>query len=331
MEKHIEQFTQVADESVEKTEVEPTFREQYEKQVEILLQLGIIEKLETKGMGIKGINGRDYPLPSFEDVESRLEAREDIVKIKQEQGFNKLLLVPFGMSLDKLVDKYKQCILKHYAQGDLHVAKKDAKDEGEEAVLANVNSEKPLWVWDKYQEADVKGKMVYQPKEFSETSHGGKTKAQILASLGGLGGWRIILVEDMPNIPTENGQTKAGRTQIDVKGSTISQYVEKGKNEPNMREFLKALQDPMYKGEEGLTPEDSLMYAISCLEGEKGQLIDAYEDNGNISGQLGAYFPESNVVPVNYFTRDFGGRGSLNGTVPGDRDGKIGVRTLVRI
>ena len=124
-------------------------------------------------------------------------------------------------------------------------AKKDPSDQGEKLVSLDLDENQPVWVWDKYQEADVNGNLIYQPKELSE-NHQGKTKQEIL---GEQGGWRIVLMEDMPNIPRENPETKGGRTQIDVKGSSIKKYMEKGKNIPSPSEYLKALQqDSTYKG-----------------------------------------------------------------------------------
>ena len=124
----------------------------------------------------------------------------------------------------------------------------------------------------------------------------------------------------MPDIPRENkGKTIGGRKQFEANDT------------PN--NYLKTLRDSKkdnpYQGEEGMTPEDQLMYAITHLE-ETDQVIDDYQGNGSISYQVGAYFPASGDVPSAYWDR--GDRQAhLGGTDPDSRYGNCGVRSAVRI
>ena len=200
--------------------------------------------------------------------------------------------------------------------------KKTQADQNEQLVPLALDKNQPLYDWDGYDEADINGKLVYQPKEFSK-NHKGKTKQEILKEQekeSTTPGWHIILIEDMPDIPRENkGKTIGGRKQFEANDT------------PN--NYLKTLRDSKkdnpYQGEEGMTPEDQLMYAITHLE-ETDQVIDDYQGNGSISYQVGAYFPASGYVPSAYWRRD-GRRAYLDGNDPDNRDGNCGVRSAVRI
>ncbi len=307
------------------------FQEQYKSQKEILEKIGILEKLSSGEMGIKGIDGKEYVFPKIEKIFKMARENKEVLKTKAEQGFQKLLIVPFGMKLDDLIEKYKQIILKHHKEGKLFATK---KDQGEPDQKLELDEKEPVWVWDKYKNADVNGELIYQPKEFSK-NHQGKTKQEILKEAhstgSGQGGWNILLLEDLPNIPREGkGETIGERPQIDTVGASIKKYIKKGESIPCPSEYLKALQDEsIYQNETGMTPEDQLIYAITHLE-QTNQVIDDYQGNGSISYQLGAYFPAAGFVPYAYWGRGYR-QAVLAGDGPGARDDRYGVRGSVRV
>src|SRR3989339_2143516 len=136
-------------------------REQYDSQVSLLEQVGILKE----GV-ILGIDGHEHPVPTLEQIAMRLFERREILKTKHDQGFTKLLLVPFGMSLDSLQEIFKQFLLKY---------KRDNPD-------FDLNTNEPLWTWPRYQGADIGDSpdLVYEPQSFDKEGHGGKTKMEIL-------------------------------------------------------------------------------------------------------------------------------------------------------
>jgi hypothetical protein len=87
------------------------FKKQYESQKNILEKTGILEKLSTGEMGIKAIDNKEYAFPTYQEIAKKMRENKEILKTKIEQGFTKLLIVPFGMKLDDLIEKYKQVIL----------------------------------------------------------------------------------------------------------------------------------------------------------------------------------------------------------------------------
>jgi hypothetical protein len=289
-------------------------KRQYESERQILEGVGILESLPSGDQGIHGIDGKVYPMPSYQEIRSRIREQRDVLEKKAEQGFTKLLIVPFGMNLDQLVEKYKALLLKHKAEGKLF-ATKESDSDLEEAL--DLDTSEPVWAWDEYKGADVNGKLVYDPKEFSE-NHGGKTKAEILAvaQRKSSPAWRIVMIESDPNIPRAGkGKSVGGRGRIEANKT------------PN--EYLDAIGRGEYQNESGTVPEEWLMQAITTLE-KKNQVIDDYRGKGSIAYNTGAYFQASDDVPGAYWNRD-NRRANLSRSDPTTRDGDIGARSVVRV
>ena len=316
-------------------------KRQYESERRVLEGAGILESLPSGNQGIHGIDGKAYPMPSYQETRNLIREKRDVLEKKADEGFTKLLIVPFGMKLDDLIEKYGQLILKHYAdmpdpndpskritdpqKTKLFATKENDSDPDEPLKL---NTATPVWKWDKYENADVNGTLVYDPKEFDKDNHQGKTKTEILAatqgksspafvqSTAGKPAWRIVMVEQDPNIPRKTkGKEIGGRKRLEANET------------PN--EYLSLIGKDQYENESGTTPEEWLMQAISYLE-EKNQVIDDYQGKGSITYNTGAYFPGSGSVPGAYWSR--GDRqADLDRDVPTNRDGDIGARSAVRV
>ena len=287
---------------------------QYESERQILESAGILERLSSGEQGIHGIDGKEYSMPSYQEIRRLVREQRDVLEKKADQGFTKILIVPFGMKLDDLVEKYKALILKHKAEGKLFATKGTDADPDE---LLNLDTTTPVWVWGEYQGADVNGKLVYDPKEFS-ANHGGKTKMEMLAVTQGKSSpaWRIVMIEADPNIPRAGkGKSFGGRVRIEANKTP--------------KEYLEAIGTGEYQNESGTTPEDWLMQAIAALE-EKNQVIDDYQGNGSIAYNTGAYFPASGSVPDAYWNRG-NQRARLGRNVPTTRNDYIGARSAVRV
>lgn len=297
--------------SREVVEMIPGLEQQFESRRKILEER-VLETLSNGEKGFKDINGQEWPMISMEEVMSRIEARPEL-KEKIAQGFTRVEIVPFGMSLDTLREKFKAAILDHHTQGRLLATKANPSDVDQKLEL-DINN--PLWTWDGYNDADKNGKLVYYPHKFSETNHGGTTKAEILKEADSA--WSIVLLEEMPNIPRSGkGAAVDGRAQLEA-GKTPKEYLE-----------LLEKNEESYKYERGLAPEDSLMYNISHLD-ETDQIIDDYRGNGSLAYNLGGWFPPSGVVACSFWFR--GGRQVyMGGDVPDNRDDGFGPRVGVRV
>jgi len=232
-------------------------KEQYESQKEILERVGILEKLSTGEMGIKGIDNKEYAFPSYSEIAKRMRENKEILKIKTEQGLNQLLIVPFGMKLGDLIEKYKQVILKHHKEGKLLATKEKPTDPDEQLKL---DENQLVWTWAKYNNADINGELIYFPKEFSKENHKGKTKQEIIKERDG---FSVMFIEDLANIPRQGkGKEIKGRKQLEA-GLTPNKYLE----------ILKT--NPIYQNETGMTPEEQIIYAIKHLE-QTNQVIDDF-------------------------------------------------------
>ena len=306
-------------------EVEPLYHltEQYNSQVSLLERVGIL-----KDGVITGIDGNKYPIPTLEQIASCLLEREREFSVKRDQGFTKLLLVPFGMSLDTLREILKQFLLSY---------KTDHSD-------FDLDTDDPLYTWkDGYEGADIGDppKIVYNPKSF-DNNHQGQTKLEILKAQtenpkDSFPGWRIHLLQ--PSDPTNQESKGFALIPREGQGTTNGEEtprssLEAGKSPTDYLSILQQAQDDPdspYFQESGLTPEDWILAFITHLT-ETGQPLDNYQSNNeSITYLTGAFFPSidgSAFVPYAFWFRGVR-RADLRRSVPGSRDVCFGVRSAV--
>ena len=263
-------------------------KEQLEKQIEILRKIGILEVLQDgKSLGILGIDNKEYNAPTLEEILQRLEAKKELIKKKIKQGFTKIIIVPFACPLEKIIKKYEETIVAHHNSGQL-LATKEKADQIDEKLELDLN--RPINVWGECKDGDIKNNFIYFPKIYDRVNHQGKTKMELLSDPKNA--WQIFLIENLPNLPSlGNGKTIGHRKQIET-NKTPAKYLE----------MLQ--QNKTYQGEEGLTPEADLTYAIIFLE-ETNQVINDWQGKGNISYDLGAFLFSSESVPWLSWDRDF--------------------------
>jgi len=335
-------------------------KEQYTSQVSLLKEAGIL----SKEGAILGIDGKKYPIPTLEQIAARLFERREELKTKHDQGFTKLLLVPFGMSLDALIEVLKQFLLKH---------KKDHPD-------FELDTNEPLYTLEDYQGADIgdSPRLVYYPQSFTKEDHGGKTKMEVLEgqargrwtltsvsgnpATGGTAsagvaeeerrtspGWTIHLLQPS-NLESQDTETPMGFALISRQGQGTPQgdltprppFRERGDRSPleagkTPNEYLSLLQeaqenpDSPYPQESSMTPEDWITAFMTHLTETKKPLDDVWNTNTESTSYLiGAFFPSSVVVPFACWVRD-AHRARLGGYGPRYRAEYIGARFSVMI
>ncbi|KKU32552.1 MAG: hypothetical protein UX57_C0015G0012 [Candidatus Uhrbacteria bacterium GW2011_GWE2_46_68] len=271
--------------------------EQYDSQVELLEEVGIL-----KEGAITGIDGHEYPVPTLEQIASRLFERRETLKTKHDQGFTKLLLVPFGMSLNALQETFKQFLLK-YKESDSSF---------------DLDTHDPLSTWEGYQGADIGDfpGLVYEPQSFDPKDHQGKTKMEILKkqedNQDSFSGWTVHLFQPShPSNPHSPGIALIPRKD---KGTLQGNLIPRPPLEANKTpiEYLSIFQNAQddenspYHGESGMTPEDWITAFMIHLS-ETGKPPDNFTNNKeSISYLTGAFFPFSVLVPNAYW--DCGGR-----------------------
>jgi hypothetical protein len=212
--------------------LEPTLRLQYDLQVRLLESLDLLEEEDDQRF-LTAIDGNTHSLPAFKDILTQLQTPE--LQTKLRQGFDTLLLVPFGLPLERFTDAWRQGL------------KRNA------TTLRGVgafNEQDPLWVWEQYRTEPL----VYEPRSFTD-HHGGKTKTEMVQAGRA---WDVLLVEGgLQNLPHEGqGQTIGGRPQLECNRTPI-QY----------------LADLRTCGEVGLTPEAYVLQFLDVLE-RQGHVLD---------------------------------------------------------
>jgi len=320
-------------------------REQYDSQVELLEQARIL-----KEGAITGIDGNTYPIPTLEQIAIRLFERRRELSTKHDQGFTKLLLVPFGMSLDVLTKTLKQFLLSYKQKNPTF----------------DLDTNQPLWAWKEYAGADTgdSPKLVYHPQSFEKRGHQGRTKMEILeeqargrwtpASAGvagksgggvaqesgtGAPGWTVHLLQPS-NLDTQVTETPTGFANIPRKDQGTPQGdltprspLEAGQSPIEYLSIPQSSQDnhnSPYSHESGMTPEDWIMAFMTHLS-ETGKPLDNYANGTeSISYLIGAFFPSFVNVPFAYWYRD-DRRARLIGDDPCFQDGSVGARFSVII
>ena len=290
----------------ERLEKDFELKRQYQEQVKTLIATNVIELLPDSGkLGMYDINNQECPIPDYEEILKRLEAKAELLEKKRKQGFTELLLVPIGTPLSFLIDRTRDLIVKKHKQGKLL---------GTDGQKLELDENQPVYVDDEYQDADIKGNIVYFPQKFDKANHGGKTKEELIKETGG---WQIEIIEDMPDLPAEEkGKAVGGRKQLEANQSP--------------EQYLKKIQsDKQYEGEALSTPEAQLSYFMQYLQ-KHDQAIDDWQGKGKACWNAGAFFKGAGLVPYGSWAQN-AGRFSLNGNSPGYHDVDYAVRPAVII
>jgi len=235
--------------------------EQYDFQVTLLASLDLLE-YQSGHLGITGIDHHFHPLPPLSEIQRRLQTPALYQKVAQ--GFNLLVLVPFALPLKRLLDAWRQDLLRNEHLLQLH---------------GGLNREESLWAWEEGfglregQGPDEDGRLIYTPQRF-EADHGGHTKGQLLASKAD--GWQVLLTEgSLTNLPL------AGQVQL----IADRRQIEAGRTP---REYLESLPQT----EVGWTPETYIVAFLTHLE-RTGQPLDTE----TLTYLIGSYAPTSGLVP----------------------------------
>lgn len=257
-------------------------QDQYRKQINVLETANILEERYIQGEMIRGfvdINGNFQKLPTLREVVGRLREKKELLERKHAEGFGTIRLVPFGMSLDDLAQKYGQVIIQQARDGKLFRDRKNRKYP--KRISVQLDFDDALFISDVYTNADIKGDIVYDVTKFDPDNHGGKTKSEILKERKEQhkSAWDIIVLENKADIP-KLGQAKPteGKKQKD--------------NTPE--DYLNVLKAEPYEGEVGLTPEEILIHAITHIIERKGSLYTPERGESDVY-TLGAYLPMKGV------------------------------------
>jgi hypothetical protein len=322
--------------------------EQYNRQVSLLREVGILDELDE----IQAIDGHSYPIPTLEQIAERIFERREELSSKHDQGFTKLLLVPFGMRLDTLLGTLKHFLLAYKQQHPNF----------------ELDTGAPFSLWEEgYKEGDTRLNpdgspvMVYHPTSFDPDNHQGKSKSQILLEQSqnpsSFPGWTVHLLQPS-NLSSHNPLSgnlpspllgKEGDHETSPfpgiapiprqgQGNKHGEDIPRSDLETNQtpKIYLSLLQsshdnpDSPYYLETGLTPEDWILSFMTHLQ-ETGQPLDDYAAGTQSACFLtGAFFPSSSFVPRTYWLRGYR-QAVLDRDVSGGQYSGAGSRSSVMI
>ncbi|MFC1640575.1 hypothetical protein ACFL2D_00840 [Patescibacteria group bacterium] len=253
-------------------------KEQYASQFKVLGETGILETLpELQDLGVVGIDGKEYPLPSLKDVKERISDTEtiELMEKKAEQGYNKLLLVPFAMPFNILSECHKKFVQTKFELKEI--------TDGSGKLLDIPDGYNYYVDFPEVRQGDATGDFLYRPSGESRLEESEEERKKLFKTKGEMieGGsvWEVHFFQDNAEIPQEDC------TNGDLLSETVSEYLEGMKN-------------PQREGEKPLTPEAWVVFAMTKLQ-ESGIQIDTV----HASALLGATFPKAQI-PVGYYDPD---------------------------
>lgn len=276
-------------------------REQYTLQTGLLKEVGLVNvrnEIDESGrqreiLFITGIDDKEYPLPSLADIFRHMGEKKEILRTKLDQGFNKLLLVPFAMGLKEMFENMEAYLTRHpYVVGR----------------SSNPTQTIHIFPGDECKDADRDEAIVYQPTLFTESGHQGNTKREILSDVSRanqLLGWDILFIQ---------GEERGGgirQIPYPERGKEYGQNVprkdiEAGKSAEAYLEQLQLAQtnpSSPYYGESGMNLEGWLMAFITHLKETGGLLDDQYGINADCNALLlENHFPAYGYAPHMYYS-----------------------------
>jgi hypothetical protein len=156
------------DSSPQSEQVFPVERE-YARCVTALKCTGILTLLpKSESTGVIGIDGKEYPIPTREQVVELFAHNRELVGRKVPQGFDRLELTPMAMPTLLLIDKMKAAILKHAAEGKIFQTRRSLSDP---LIPVRANTEKHVWIWDTLRQAiDTRRAGIFSSRIFKQSS-----------------------------------------------------------------------------------------------------------------------------------------------------------------
>lgn len=293
---------------------------EYARTITALNRTGILTLLpQSENSGVIGMDGKEYPVPTQEQLHEVFTRNKELVDRKMRQGFTQLQLTPIAMPTSQLIDRVKTAVLNHATEGKIIRTKQNPSDAD---IPVRVNTGEPIWIWDRVRQALDTPQLVYFPQAYTERNHQGSTKEEVLQTtrLCAVPGWSVGLIEPNPIMPPQGqGKVIGGRKQLEAYSTP--------------RDYLRTLSTPTYQGETGWTPEDFLTHFITQLETTNQVSHDRYDSNA--LWLLGSYMPNSmptpHLVPVGYWSRDAGRKMHLSAHRTGNRLRGWVARSTVRL
>jgi hypothetical protein len=219
-----------------------------------------------------------YPVPTPDRVADLAAEHFSQYSEKVEQGFTKVLLVPFGAPIEHLLQAYAKVAFEY--SKDHRLIRGNERYEPRDAMSGSKLGAAWRPVLETLREA-AHPKVAehndgvsysanhYYPESYTEAgSESGAFKSDLTAS-SRLPGWQLLLVEDLPQLPGRGqGETIGGRQQFEATSEVDCDGY-----------FQRLRERAAYRHEVPFTPETWLAYGLTHYV-EAGKLIDSDAGGG---------------------------------------------------
>lgn len=299
-------------------------KEQYQFQKEAFQSIGLLKELSPHTFGLfseETIDGQSYPFPSFEEIRRTMIKNKDILSIKINQEFNRLLIVPIALKLPVFQDKIGSFIKTKQSQRQLLGTK---TPRSAEFIELGLNNDSPIYIHEDIINGEQSGALLYYVEQFNKPPYRGFTKQELMTTLAlsPFPGYEVLLLPPDMYLPKEGeGEPIGGRKPLE--------------NGDTSKNYLKTITDPdpdsPYSHELGLTLEADLTDFSLYLANTNHVKYDLNDYNGvNLIGSyLKTTHVSGSVLGVSW-NRD-GGRLYVGRGFPGDRDAGWGCLSAVRV
>lgn len=301
-------------------------KNQYETTMASYREFGFFETLSTGQEGIKDEQGREYSVPSLQEITKALRQNKEFYEEKFATLENpRVHITPFALSNRKMTEKYSKLVEEKFVEekieGGVRIPDKN------KTKLFGIKNKEPLEIEPLELREDKENvyfsndldNLLYFPEWEKQgnavVAKGGITKNEAIEQIGS---FRVIILEDIPLAP-EQGEGKLIEKEIKIKGKgkkVTRKQVEGGKDASVQYHELKEL------GEEGLVLEDLISFAILHLK-ENNIVLDDDRGTSYYCRVLGNN-TASGRVPDAYWYRGRR-RANLGGNDPRNRN-ENGVR-----
>lgn len=243
-------------------------KKQYDSQKKILENAGILQEGYMRGpLRMPSDFPEDtFKFPTYKKIIHHLRGKEELLKEKTKWGFNKILIVPFGMEVGRLAWTLGEEMRKKMEEETLIAS--EVNDSKPFRLKINAESPVDLSLIDDQTTPD---NLIYKESDFLKE---GGDKYAVLEQ--GASAWRIILIQNLPQASDLGCFIgKDDYISENLRKKTIGEYLAiAGRDSISISDLQRCLENnPVFEKETPFIPEDQLMYYLTRLE-EKGEIMN---------------------------------------------------------
>lgn len=292
-------------------EFEPEVEDLIDQDLDIRLKYRQYENdlwyLPDGSLGYEVSGGKTFTLPTFRELIRELtpEKRQEIMK-KKSQGFDGLVVTPFGLSLERSFDELKRIIKTNDALYTTSGKRVQVKNEFID-LWNRVEKENPVYPLN-YNNTD--GSVSTYMRKSDLLKYDDKNVK--------FPGWNIGLVENLINLPRRGqGQTIGGRAQLETHERPCDVIKRVQSEEPYRGETFFTLEDWLALAGYNISTHNLILDDIAG-EGSGTILIGSYMSNSPSSFLAVEFDHTSNVIKI-------------DGSYPTMAEPEYGFRTMYKI